>query len=62
MLNEEFIVNFPIEAFTQWVKERAMANDIITERTDIFIKNVSLNNLEGYLIVDGDFQTKFLDS
>jgi hypothetical protein len=62
MLNEEYNVKFPIEAFIEWVKDRAIGYEIITERTDVSVNNITYDEVNGWLIVNGDFSTKSLDS
>jgi hypothetical protein len=60
-IKDEFTVNFPIDIFTEWVKQRAVNADIISDHVEVKISDVSFDTREGAVIVIGDF-TRRMDS
>ena len=60
-IKDEFTVNFPIEVFIDWVKERAVNANIISDYVEVTIEEVSYETEGGWVIVKGDF-LKRMDS
>ncbi len=58
---DEFTVNFPIELFTEWVRERAVKANIISDHVEVQIEDVNYDLDGGWVVVKGDF-LKRMDS
>lgn len=57
LIKSEYLVNFPVEHFTEWMKERAMSDGIISENSNFEIRNVSYDVDNKYVVVDGNIWT-----
>jgi len=58
---DPFSVHLPVELFEDWIKQNGVDDGQMTENQDVNLNNIKFDTDTGYLIVEGDLNTR-LDS